>query len=55
MEFITPTSIVGDGTRIEEKFGPKWCQKKTKGLWTYVVVLYLDEDEEQDEGFRGRI
>ncbi len=29
--------------------------KKVKGLWTNVVVLNLDEDKEQDEGFWGRI
>jgi hypothetical protein len=27
-----PTSIVGEGTRIEEEFGSSWYQKKTRGL-----------------------
>jgi hypothetical protein len=31
-EFVTPKSIIGDGTRIEEGFGSNWCQKKTRGL-----------------------
>jgi hypothetical protein len=50
-EFIAPISTVGDGTWIEEKSRPKWCQEKTRGLWTNDVVLYLDEDKEQDKGF----
>ncbi len=29
--------------------------KKVKGFWTNVVILNLDEDKEQDEGFWGRI
>jgi hypothetical protein len=53
-ESIAPTSIVGDGTWIEEESGPKWCQKKTRGLWTYDVILY-PEDKEQDEGFYNKI
>jgi len=48
-------SIVGEGTWIEEEFGSNWYQEKTRGLWTYVVVLYTDEDEEQDEGLWRKI
>jgi hypothetical protein len=44
--FIALASIIGEGTRIEEEFGSSWYQKKTKGLWTNVIILYLDEDEE---------
>jgi hypothetical protein len=29
--------------------------KNVKGLWTNAIVLYLDEDKEQDEGFWGKI
>ncbi len=31
-ESITLTSIVRDGIRIEEEFGPSQCQEKTRGL-----------------------
>ncbi len=40
--------------RNREESRPSWCQEKTRGLWTNVVVLYLDENEEQNEGFWDR-
>ncbi len=49
--FITFVNIVRDGTRIEEEFKPSWCQEKIKGLWKNATILYLDEDEEKNEGF----
>ncbi len=48
-------NIVRDGTRIEEEFRPSWCQKKIKGLWTNVTILYPNEDEEKNEGFWRKI
>ncbi len=30
-------------------------KKKIRGLWTDAVVLYTNEDEEQDEGLWGKI
>jgi hypothetical protein len=31
-EFVAPASIVGDCTRIEEEYGPSWCQETARGL-----------------------
>jgi hypothetical protein len=31
-ESITPTSTIGDYTKIKEEYGPNWCQEKAKGL-----------------------
>jgi hypothetical protein len=36
-------------------FISRWCQERTTWLWTYVARLYLDEDEEQDEGLWSKI
>ncbi len=47
------TSTIGEGIGTEKEFGPNWYQEKTRGLWTD-VVLYINEDEEQDEGLWGR-
>ncbi len=50
-ESVAPASIVGDCTGMEEEYGPSWCQEKARGLWTNVVLLYLNEDKKQDERF----
>ncbi len=50
-----PTSIIGDGTKIEEEFGSDWYQEKIRGLWRYATILYLDEDAKQDEGLWDRV
>ncbi len=44
-----------ESTRVEEESGPNWCQEKVRRLWTNAVVLYPDEDKEQNEGFWNRI
>ncbi len=55
IESTTLVSIIGDGIRTKEEFGPSWCWEKTRGLQIDVTILYSNEDKKQYQGFWGWI